>query len=236
MISQNELPLMQLENLSFELSTSVTFCLSSQTFKKGSGYLITGEDDEIKTMFLKAIGGLVDPDKVGGKILFNGINLYEATGQELQRIRKRMAYIFYEGTLISNLSIRENLLLPIQFHSPRIDLTPFLKKIEDGFQYWNLPSVLDYRPSELSHSTRKILTFIRAALIEPEIVLLDKPLFNLAGKDRIRVHPFLEQLKKNGTSLIMTSHFDAQLEPLIDEIINLDQFCTMASNGSQESK
>jgi len=214
--------LMTLEGVRLTVGNGRKIDVPPLNLEKGKGYLITGSNETMKTTLLKAMGGLVPYDEIQGQVSFQGVDLYDASEDELQEVKKKIAFVFAEGTLISNLSIRENLLLPVRYHSPGADVSPWLQKIEEGFRYWDIPTVLDYRPAEISYSTRKAITFLRAALREPLLILLDKPLFNLAAKDRQRVRPYLEMLKQKGTALVITSHYDDQLESLMDETIQVD--------------
>jgi len=199
---------------------------SNFSIQKQKGYLITGPYDSANVRLLSILGGIFPPEPAPGckcNILYKGTDLYTSKEKTIKEIKKHIAFIFCEGAMISNLSIIENLLLPVSYHFPNYDRTLVLDKIKDDLKYLNIPDILDKRPAEISFYDRKKLSFIRAALMNPELVLVDKPFFNLDDYDRDKTVLYLDKLKKNGSTLIIVSHYLSIIKPLIDEKIILEK-------------
>lgn len=190
--------------------------------RPGLVYLVTGPDDTANDWLLKGMAGILRDHPLRGRVWFDGMDVYSNTDEELKEIKKRVAFVFCEGTLISNLTVEENLLLPLSYHVPDFDRGEVMKKINRGFEYFGIPDVLSRRPAELAYSVKKKLAFVRADLREPELILMDKPLFNLAERERGRVLSHLEQLNKQGVTLILTSHCPSRFEELADQTITLE--------------
>jgi ABC-type lipoprotein export system ATPase subunit len=195
------------------------------SIKKGRGYLITGPYEILNTFLLKVIGGILPPGTGDCRceIFFKGKDIYESSELEIEEIKKKISFVFCEGTMISNLSVKENLLLPIGYHCPGFDRNTVMEKIKKGFDFFEIPDVLEKRPAEISYYVKKKLAFIRASLQEPELLLADKPLFNLDENDRGKTVRFLEDMKSDGTTLVVASGYSPDFESLIDEFIILEK-------------
>jgi len=190
------------------------------------GYLITGPNEDINMLLLKKLGGLNSPSHSlltpPPQVYFQGKNISGGMEKEIKNIRRHIAYIFRDGTMISNLNIEENLMLPLLFHYPSSDYSKASDKIKKDFLLLGIPDVLDKRPDLIAYNVKKKLAFIRAALLEPSIILVEKPMFNLNEEDRNRIILYLENLKKKGASLIIASRSSQVLDALIDEAIFLE--------------
>jgi ABC-type multidrug transport system ATPase subunit len=221
-----DVELVEVSHLDLEVEGMEIFSNSSFSIKKHRGYLITGPNEEANLLLLKTIGGILPPQSLHphqrGQVLFLGTNLYEDHEKEIRKMKKKIAFVFREGTMISNLTVRENMLLPFQFHCPDDDCGGALERVEADFHYFSIPDILDKRPDLVSYCLKKKLSFIRASLQEPELILLEKPMFNLEEEDRLQVLHYLENLKKNGITFIIASRYQLILETLIDEAIVLE--------------
>lgn len=222
-----DVELVEVSHLDLEVEGIEIFSNTSFSIKKNRGYLITGPNEEANLVLLKIIGGIVSPQSVlpgqRGRVLFLGTDIYEDPEGEIRKIKKKIAFVFREGTMISNLTVRENMLLPFRFHSPDDDCAAALKKVEADFHFFGIPDVLDKRPDLVSYRIKKKLAYIRASLQEPELILLEKPMFNLEEEDCLQVLHYLENLKKNGMTFIIASRYQLILETLIDEAIVLEE-------------
>jgi len=222
-----EVELVEVSHLDLVAEGIEIFSDTSFSIKKHRGYLLTGSYEEAGILLLKIIGGILSPGAVHpgqrGRVLFRGTDIYEDHEREIRKIKKKIAFVFCEGTMISNLTVRENLLLPFRFHCPDENCAAALERVEADFHFFGIPGVLDIRPDLVSYRIKKKLAFIRAALQEPELMLLEKPMFNLEQEDRLLVLRYLDNLKKNGVTLIIASRFQSVLDTLIDEAIVLEE-------------
>jgi len=185
-------------------------------------YMVTGPDDTANEWLIKGMAGILRDRPLQGRVWFDGMDIYSTDDEELKEIKKRVSFVFSEGTMISNLTVEENLLLPLHYHEPDFDRAAVMAKIVKGFDYFGIPDVLSLRPAELSYSVKKKLAFVRADLREPELILMDKPLFNLAEQEQERVIRYIEQLKEKGVTMVMTGHLPSLFTGLADETIILE--------------
>lgn len=222
-----DLKLMEVCHLDLSVEGNEIFSDTGFSLQKHRGYLIVGPDEDANVLLLKTIGGLVPPrshhKNRQGQVFFQGIDMYEGSEQEIKEVKKKIAFVFREGTMISNLTVRENLLLPFLFHCPSEECSTALEKLEKDFKYFGIPDVYDKRPDLISYCLKKKLAFIRASLQRPELILIEKPMFNLEEEDRDQVIEYFVRLKKEGITFIIVSRSQAILETLIDEAIVLEE-------------
>ncbi len=201
------------------------------TFEAERGYRIVSANEMDAVYLIKAIAGILPHHPQSGQICFKNSDIYGCKEPELKSIKREMVYVFREGTLIANLTVRENLLLPIQHLYPHDVSDDIIERAVEYLANFRLNNILDQRPAELSYAAKKKLSYVRAALLEPRVVLLDKPMFNLEIDDREPVLDFLNYLRGQGVTLIMVSQFPGLLAELIDETIMLDQ---LMGSGEKE--
>ena len=222
-----DVELVEVSHLDLEVEGVEIFSDTGFSIKKNRGYLVTGPHEEANILLLKIIGGILAPrslrSKQPARVLCLGTDIYEDSEREIKKIKKKIAFVFREGTMISNLTVRENMLLPFRFHCPDQSCSVALEKVKADFDYFGIPDLLDKRPDLVSYCQKKKLSFIRASLQKPELMLLEKPMFNLDEEDRQQVLHYLKNLKKNGMTLIVASRSRLILDTLIDEAIVLEK-------------
>lgn len=147
---------------------------------RGGNQLITGPSGSGKTRLLKVIAGVERPTggtvRVGGRQLWPGDGALSLIGQV------RLSFAFAAGGLLSNLTLRENLALPLRFQGvPPLELR---RRTEAALERLDLLAVADLRPHAVSASARRHCNLARVLALDPELVLLDDPLEGLDSADR----------------------------------------------------
>lgn len=211
---------LELDSVFFEHDEEVLLHDINLQFAKARTYLVTCEPDGGKSLLLKIAGGIICPTK--GSVKLNGEELYDETKRN--RLTKIIGSVFQESTLISNLSVEENILLPIKYLNPHYDKKEITLEILNLLRYFEIrTAVLKKRPANVSNSTKKLINIIRAIITKPVIYLIDDPLFNLDAVDRKKVAKKLLELKQNGETLIIASNDRSLIEILADEVILLQK-------------
>lgn len=164
--------------------------------EEGKLYGILAPADEPVNEILKLISGIVQPDK--GMVIFDGIDMNIGTLYGLKDIRKKISYIFERGSLLANLTIAENLLLPYDYHYSELSREEKLENIKKYFEYFQLAdSILDERPAYQRQQTSKLVVIIRALLTDPEFLVLDMPFTDLELKSKKRLLRKITEMKKS---------------------------------------
>jgi ABC-type transporter Mla maintaining outer membrane lipid asymmetry ATPase subunit MlaF len=147
---------------------------------QGGKRLVTGPSGCGKSRLLKVIAGTERPARgrvtVGGREIWPGDGVLSLIG------RLRVGFAFASGGLLSNLSLRENLALPLRF----LGVPPgeLHGRVEAALERLDLRATADLRPHALSASARKHANLARVLVLDPELILLDDPLEGLDADDR----------------------------------------------------
>lgn len=215
------MPRLEFKNVSFIANGTKLLDDVSFSLPEGIVLLVIGMAGAGKILIPKMLGGILTPDE--GAILIDGQNLNEGNDHELRQLRGRISYVFQNGGLISNLSILENLLLPLDYHYPDMPRPDKLARINAKLESFQLKDVLDARPAALSRSTCKLIGFVRALLIEPDIVLYDEPLSNCDATAQRTILRRMVELKRSGkVSQVVVSQGTEHMLRLAEYILVLD--------------
>ena len=153
--------------------------------------------------FLRALATLIYPLK--GIYRYNGEKLDFTDYRNLLSIKRKIGYIAYDAAMISNLTVRQNLLLGRFFFENRldIDLTETVKEMCDHF---GLIDKLDVMPAQLNSIDRQVAIFIRELTKLPEIILLDRPEYFTGHARFDRLIQFFQKMVKEGITAVFNSY------------------------------
>jgi phospholipid/cholesterol/gamma-HCH transport system ATP-binding protein len=170
---------------------------------KGSTLVILGKSGTGKSVLLKLIVGLLFPDD--GKIIIDNKDITTIRIKELNRIRKKIGFLFQNSALYDSLSVRENLEFALR-DKKNLKKKIIEEKVEEYLSAVDLIQAIDKMPSELSGGMRKRVGLARALITEPEILLYDEP---TTGLDPITTRGISYlmlkvQNKFNLTSIVVT--------------------------------
>jgi phospholipid/cholesterol/gamma-HCH transport system ATP-binding protein len=144
----------------------------SLDISRGESVVIVGGSGTGKSVTLKHIIGLMQPD--AGKIVIDGRNLAEMKPRELNDFRQRFGMAFQEGALFDSMSVFENIAFPLRRHT-RMSEQEIRTRVEECLDQVHLEGVDSKRPSELSGGMRRRVGFARAISLKPAILLFDEP-------------------------------------------------------------
>jgi phospholipid/cholesterol/gamma-HCH transport system ATP-binding protein len=199
------------EILDLEKSFDAGPVLRGLTFSvaKGETLVVMGGSGSGKTVLLRHIAGLVQPD--AGQVRVFGINIERTGEEELLPIRRRMGYVFQGAALFDSLSAYENVAYPLREHTDLGDdeiherVLRFLDVVGLG------EDVLPKLPSELSGGMRKRVGIARALATEPEIMLFDEPTAGLDPTNSKMVGELIRELHTAACDTAIVVTHDVEL-------------------------
>jgi phospholipid/cholesterol/gamma-HCH transport system ATP-binding protein len=168
--------------------------------KPGEIFVIMGPSGSGKSVLLKHLIGLEDPD--AGEILVNG----EEVGTPEVAAKYRMALVFQSGALLNSLTVGENVGLYLTEHqlkSPEEIRTVVLEKLADV----GLKDAVDKMPGDLSGGMKKRAAIARALVIEPQLILYDEPTSELDPLSSVMVgNEILKLNRRTHVTSLVVSH------------------------------
>ncbi|MDD2331999.1 MAG: hypothetical protein PHI68_05035 [Candidatus Cloacimonetes bacterium] len=167
--------------------------------QKGEPVLLIDALESSAEAILESLIGL--SDALEGNIYLDDIPLIDRLSKESEIF----GYVFDEGIMISNLSIRENLFLPYQLHFQHATGADFDAALQEWMKIFELDVDVFQRPAFVKPSYRKLFCFIRVLLLKPPILLLDNPLYLLNSLQRKRLIKVLEGLNQDYSMLIFSN-------------------------------
>ncbi len=186
------------------------------SIEKGRFTAIVGASGSGKTTLLNMIGGLYQPTE--GSVTVDGMDLARLTEEELTVFRRRkVGFVFQDYNLAPELTIRENILLPLLMDEARPDGI-FFSEITGLL---GLKEKLDAFPHMLSGGGQQCAAIARALITRPSIILADEPTGSLDGKTGQSVAGLLKMTAEYfHQTLIMITHSE-ELALLADRVVRL---------------
>lgn len=174
------------------------------TVNKGEDLVILGRSGSGKSVTIKCIVGLIEPDK--GEIKVFNENVLNLKKSELNEIRVRIGFLFQSGALYDSMSVRENLAFTLKKHKRDLTADEVEKEVIEALDNVGLSDAIDKMPSELSGGMQKRIGLARTLILKPEIILYDEP---TTGLDTITSREISELIldikhKRKTTSIIIT--------------------------------
>jgi ABC-type lipoprotein export system ATPase subunit len=177
----------------------------SLIIERGRFVSIVGHSGSGKTTLLSLIGGMVSPSS--GRVLFNGEDIYTWTSDRLSEYRcEKIGFMFQSASLLSILTAKENLMLPVAFRSQR---TPdgHEQKAENLLRAVGLSDKINAYPAQLSGGQQRRVAIARAFMNDPDLILADEPTGDLDEETETEMMQFfLRMNKERGTTFIMVTH------------------------------
>lgn len=199
---------------------------------KGDITTIIGPSGEGKSVLLKHIIGLMQPDR--GQVLIDGVDLAKIHAQELNEIRKKFAMLFQSAALFDSLNVFDNVAFPLR-EKRLISESDIQRYVPEMLERVGLGKMGHKFPAELSGGMKKRAGLARALVMGPAIILFDEP---TTGLDPLMAHSIhdliLAMHKAFGFTGIMVSHEIPKIFPISDWVAMLKNGKILAMARSAE--
>ncbi|MBI5213348.1 MAG: hypothetical protein HY957_08255 [Nitrospirae bacterium] len=193
----------------FENVTTKNFDSLSFEIEKASAYKIITNSDYENRELLNIMLGLEKPEY--GRVFIFNEDLCTLPEKELGRLFSRVGAVLIDGGMISNLKVWENIVLPVWYHSGKISEDIEKKAIqrfeETGMDISYLGELMGKLPGPLPVHEKRLIGFIRASLLEPELMIYDSIFEGLSpemSETLIRVSGTFHSGKAGRTSVYIT--------------------------------
>jgi putative ABC transport system ATP-binding protein len=172
---------------------------------KGEYISISGPSGCGKSTLL-SIMGLLDFASTG-KLYFEGVDVSELSLEQAAEIRnQKIGFIFQQFNLIDELSVFDNIALPLKYAKHPISDKLIREKVVQCLNVVGLSDMAKRKPTQLSGGQQQCVAIARALVSEPLILLVDEPTGNLDSISSDQIMAMLEALNKQGTTLCVVTH------------------------------
>ncbi len=205
--SESRPSVVQIENLckSYQMGETTLEVLKGidLTLQEGEYVAIMGPSGSGKSTLLNMLGCLDRP--TSGRYLLDGRDVSRLEDDELSRIRgARLGFIFQSYNLIAQLNVIENIEVPMAYQ--RVSETDSHHRARDLAERVGLGDRVTHRPTELSGGQQQRVAIARALANDPVLILADEPTGNLdtqSGRDILNI---LNELNRQGKTLVVVTH------------------------------
>ena len=175
----------------------------SLTIGKGEFVAVVGQSGSGKSTMMNVLGCLDIPTR--GTYLLGGTDVRELTDKELSHIRnKQIGFIFQQYNLIQSLTVLENVELPLIYQGVNADDRRDMAL--EALARVGLANRIKHRPVEMSGGQQQRVAIARAISTHPPIIMADEPTGALDSRTGHEVLGFLQQLNKEGSTVILITH------------------------------
>jgi phospholipid/cholesterol/gamma-HCH transport system ATP-binding protein len=178
----------------------------NMNLNEGENLVIMGKSGSGKSVMIKCLIGLEEPD--AGTIEVMGQDINKLNHEELDELRTEVGFLFQGSALYDSMTVRENLEFPLRRHTKKFgvikDTTPL---VMEALENVGLGQTVDLMPEELSGGMKRRIALARTLILQPKIILYDEP---TTGLDPITAKEILLLMisiqKKYNTSAIIITH------------------------------
>ena len=163
---------------------------------------LVGPTGSGKSSLLKMIYFDILPSE--GEIDVLGYNSKKTRKNSIHKLRKKIGVIFQDYKLLKQRTVYENIALPL--HINGVGRKKIKDNVEEALELTDLLDYQDKYPDQLSGGEQQRVCIARAIVKNPELILADEPTGNLDPAAAHKILKILEQINKEGTTIIMATH------------------------------
>ena len=204
---------------------------TSLSINQGETITIMGGSGQGKTVFLKLLLGVMQPD--AGQVFFKDHDLGEMSGVEIRRMRSRIGMLFQGAALFDSLTVLENVAYPLREHFDysEDDIT---RIVAEKLGLVGLKGVEEMMPADLSGGMKKRVGLARAIATDPDVILYDEPTTGLDPANTRRICGLIRTLqgKLGVTSVVVTHDMEAAFS--VTDRIAMIHHCKFGFIGTKD--
>jgi phospholipid/cholesterol/gamma-HCH transport system ATP-binding protein len=205
-IIPNTEPIIEIKDLRKSYGDNHVLDGFNMVLNEGENLVIMGKSGSGKSVMIKCLIGLEEPDS--GTITVMGEKINELDRTTLDELRTEVGFLFQGSALYDSMTVRENLEFPLRRHKKKFgvikDTTPLVKQALENV---GLAHTMNLMPEELSGGMKRRIALARTLILQPKIILYDEP---TTGLDPITAKEILVLMKsiqeKYNTSSIIITH------------------------------
>lgn len=203
--------MIEVQNISKSFQGKPVLHNINATLEKGKANLIIGASGTGKSVLLKNIVGLIQPDE--GKVLFNERDFTHGDADLKTDIRREIGMLFQGGALFDSKNVEENVMFPLNILTNMAE-SEKKDRVDFCLERVNLEGVNKKMPSEISGGMKKRVGIARAIVNNPNYLFCDEPNSGLDPQTSIRIDNLIQDITKeyNMTTIVVTHDMNSVIE------------------------
>jgi len=203
--------MIQVRNITKSFDGNTVINDVSTDFEPGRTNLIIGRSGSGKTVLLKCILGLYDPDS--GSVVYDGRDFTLMKNKERKKLRQEVGMVFQGGALFDSLTVEENVRFPLDMFT-NMTLKEKNQRVDFCLEHVNISSANHLFPSEISGGMQKRVAIARAISLNPKYLFCDEPNSGLDPETATLIDNLIHDLTTefNMTTIINTHDMNSVIE------------------------
>ena len=180
-------------------------------FEPGKCNLIIGSSGSGKTVLMKCLVGLFEPDS--GEILYSGQSFTSMNEEDRKMLRQQLGMLFQGSALFDSMTVEQNVMFPLDMFT-HDNFTAKLKRVNEVLDRVNLKDVNNKFPAEISGGMKKRVGIARAIVLNPKYLFCDEPNSGLDPQTSILIDKLIKEitLEYNITTVVNTHDMNSVME------------------------
>lgn len=212
-------PLIQMQDVAFKAGNADFIKDLNLDIPEKKFTVIMGTSGSGKSTLLKLAAGLLVPHT--GKVFFQGESWDDLGEHRTIEVRSQTGFVFQNAALWANKSLYQNIELPLTFHRPGISKDEVRERIVHLCGLVQYKEDMNQRPAQLSLGEQKLISFLRAYCLDPEVLFLDDPTASLDTLAKDRILTVLDEFKHRNKSALMVTQDPTVTARLADHLVIL---------------
>ncbi|MEN3322622.1 ATP-binding cassette domain-containing protein [Mariniflexile soesokkakense] len=196
-------PILELKNVSIYQGDSLVLSNVNVEINKGDFVYLIGKTGTGKSSFMKTLYGDLPLTEGEGHIV--DFDLKTLKEKDIPYLRRKLGVVFQDFKLLSDSTINENLLFVLRATGWK-DKNEMDKRVDEVLSKVDMKTKGFKYPHALSGGEQQRVAIARALLNNPELILADEPTGNLDPQTSIEVMEVLQEINKNGNTILMATH------------------------------
>ncbi|MBX3240902.1 MAG: ATP-binding cassette domain-containing protein [Chitinophagaceae bacterium] len=203
--------MIEIKNLRKVFGDKVVINDVTATMEAGKANLIIGASGSGKTVFLKCLVGLFEPDS--GHVFYNGRDFIEMEDDERKELRQQIGMLFQGSALFDSQTVEQNVMFPLDMFT-HMTHTEKLKRVNEVLDRVNLKDANHKFPAEISGGMKKRVGIARAIVLNPKYLFCDEPNSGLDPQTSLVIDKLIHEVTKefNMTTIVNTHDMNSLME------------------------
>ena len=194
--------MIQFDNVSYNYEKGGGVSNVNLTIEENEYAFLIGPTGSGKTTLLKLAYMDLFPNV--GRVLINKYDSSKIKPKKIPYFRRNIGMVFQDYHLLNDRNLFDNIALPLHVMGYKKD--EIIDRVEESLEEIGLESKSNHYPNELSGGEQQRACVARALIKEPDIILADEPTGNLDPVTSFELIKLLEEINREGTSILMASH------------------------------